>query len=76
MPHNFIKTNAMQPNPGRWNRGEVQKIAHTHHGTLEYLWFDDASNPAYAYALIKDGDIDGLMHDLHGVELIQLYDNG
>jgi hypothetical protein len=74
MPHNFIKIPPATPNPGRWTRSRVEEIVKHHHGKLEYLWFDDPSAPTHAYVLVKDGDIDGLMTDLHGAEVRVLHE--
>ena len=74
MPHNFIRINAVTPNPGRRTRQQVEPICARHHGKFEYLWFDDESDPTYAYVLVKDGDVDGMMQDLHGQEVIRLFD--
>lgn len=74
MPHYFIQTNPTTPNPGRWTRARVDEVAKRHHGTLEYLWFDDPDDPSHAYVLVKDGDIDGLLADLHGHEVTLLHE--
>ena len=74
MPHNFVKVNVISPNPGRRTRANVEPIVHKHHGTLEYLWFDDDEDPTYAYVLVKDGDIDGIMQDLHGHQVVRLFE--
>ena len=31
-------------------------------------------NPSHAYVLLKDGDVDGLLADLHGHEVTVLYE--
>ena len=74
MPHNFLKITAVSPNPGRRHRANVEPICRKHHGQFEYLWFDDDQNPTYAYVLVKDGDVDGMMQDLHGQEVIRLFE--
>ncbi len=74
MPHNFLKINAVTPNPGRRTRGQVDAICRKHRGSFEYLWFDDDANPTFAYVLVKDGDVDGLMQDLHGEQVIRLFE--
>lgn len=74
MPHNFIKLNATTPNPGRWTRARADEIVKRHHGTLEYLWFDDPDEPTHAFVLVKDGDVDGLIQDLHAHEVRQLHE--
>ncbi len=74
MPHNFVRINAKTPNPGRRTRAEVEPVCKKHHGAFEYLWFDDDQNPTYAYVLVKDGDVDGIMQDLHGQQVIRLYE--
>lgn len=74
MPHNFIRMAPGTPNPGPWTRARVDEIVRRHHGTLEHLWFDDPAAPAHAYALVKDGDVDGLMSDLHGHEVRILHE--
>ena len=76
VPHNFIKSNATSPNPGQWSVQKVTEIAQKHHGHFEHLWFDAPpdQNPSTAFIVIEDGDVDGLMNDLHGHELVQLYD--
>ena len=71
MPHNFVKITAMTPNPGRWTRARRKTTCERHHGTLEYLWFDEPKNPTYAYVLVKDGDLNGLLQDLHALEVIR-----
>jgi len=76
MPHNFIRISANTPNPGRRQRGDVESICARHHGQLEYLWFDDDQSPTYAYALVDGGDVDGMMSDLHGQEVIRLFSAG
>ena len=74
MPHNFIRINATTPNPGRRKRKDVDSVCVKHHGKLEHLWFDDASNPSYAYVLVRDGDVVGLMQDLGGQEVVRLFE--
>jgi hypothetical protein len=74
VPHNFIITGPRTPNPGRWTRAAVEEIARRHNGTLEYLWFDDLEKPTRAYVLVRDGDADGLMRDLHGHEVTRLHE--
>jgi hypothetical protein len=75
MPHFFIISDATTPNPGRWTRERAAEVVHSHHGTLEHLWFDDLSNPQKAYFLVKDGDLDGLSTGLHAHEITTLYDS-
>ena len=74
MPHNFMRINAVTPNPGRRRREDVESICKRHHGQLENLWFDDQADPSYAYVLVKDGDVDGMLQDLHGQELLRLFE--
>jgi hypothetical protein len=74
VPHNFIRINAETPNPGRRTREEVEPICEKHHGQFEHLWFDDDAHPRFAYVLVKDGDVDGLLQDLHGQQVIRLFD--
>jgi hypothetical protein len=74
VPHNFVKINAMSPNPGLRTRENVEPIIEKHHGKFENLWFDGAKSPTYAYVLVKDGDLDGILHDLHGLEVIRLFE--
>jgi hypothetical protein len=74
VPHNFVKINAMTPNPGLRTREKVESVCKSHHGKFENLWFDGANNPTYAYVLVKDGDLDGILHDLHGLEVIELFE--
>ena len=74
MPHYFIKTGPSTPNPGRWTRARVDDVCKRHHGSLEYLWFDDQTDPDNAYVLVKDGDVDGLLQDLHGHEVTVLHE--
>ena len=73
MPHNFVKINAMSPNPGLRTRENVEPICKTHHGKFENLWYDGAQNPTYAYLLVKDGDLDGILRDLHALEVTVLF---
>ena len=74
MPHNFIRTSANTPNPGRRQKDDVAEVCARHHGEFKHLWFDDEHEPAHAYVLVKDGDVDGLMSDLGGQELIRLFE--
>ena len=74
MPHNFVKINAMSPNPGLRTRENVEPICKNHQGEFENLWYDGAKNPTYAYVLVKDGDLDGILRDLHGLEVIRLFE--
>ncbi len=74
MPHNFVKINAMTPNPGLRTRDSVKSICKKHQGQFENLWFDGATDPTYAYVLVKDGDLDGILHDLHALEVIRLFE--
>lgn len=76
VPHNFIRINAMAPNPGRRTREEVEPICARHHGKFEHLWFDDDRQPNFAYVLVQDGDVDGMLQDLHGHSIIRLFDSG
>ena len=73
MPHNFIRTSAKTPNPGRRQSADVEAICARHHGKFEYLWFDDPNSPTYAYVLVDGGDVDGMMADLPGQQLIRLF---
>lgn len=75
MPHYFIKTAAATPNPGRWTHARIEEIVGRHHGILEHLWFDDPADPTRAYVLVKDGDVDGFMADLHGHEVTYLHES-
>lgn len=74
MPHNFIKISPNTPNPGRRTRADVKAICEKHHGTFEYLWFDEVEAPTRAYVLVEDGDLDGMVHDFEAQEVIRLYD--
>ena len=74
MPHNFVKINAMTPNPGLRTRANVKSACEKHGGKFVNLWFDDPKNPTYAYVLVKDGDLDRILHELHGLEVIRLYE--
>ena len=76
MPHNFIKINATTPNPGLRTRADVERIVAEHHGELDGFWFDDRHAPRSAWVLVRDGDVDGLMADLHGHQLIRLWLEG
>jgi hypothetical protein len=73
VPHNFIKINATTPNPGLRRREDVEEIVRRHHGELVDLWFDDRKNPAHSWVMIANGDVDGMMNDLHGHQLIRLW---
>lgn len=73
MPHNFIKVNAVTPNPGLRKRADVEEICKQHNGTFEALWFDDEDNPTFAYVLVKDGDLEGILDGLHAHEVIRLF---
>lgn len=75
MPHNFMKISPDTPNPGRRTRASVKEICEKHHGTFEYLWFDEPDSPNEAYVLVKDGDLDGIVRDLQAREVITLYDS-
>ena len=74
MPHNFIRVSADTPNPGRRKKHDVAAVCAKHHGEFVHLWFDDQDSPTYAYVLVKDGDVDGMMTDLGGQELIRLFE--
>jgi hypothetical protein len=74
VPHNFIKINAVTPNPGLRRSADVEKLCKKNQGTFENLWFDDEDKPTYAYVLVKDGDVEGMLDDLHGHEVIRLFD--
>ena len=76
MPHNFIKINSSTPNPGRRTRADVEKVVTEHHGELDGFWFDDRNDPRSAWVLVRGGDVDGMMADLHGHQLIQLWLEG
>lgn len=73
MPHNFIKINATTPNPGLRREEDVGEIVRRHHGELVGLWFDDRKGPQHSWVMVRDGNVDGLMIDLHGHQLIQLW---
>jgi hypothetical protein len=73
LPHNFIRINADAPNPGHRTREEVEPICREHNGTFKYLWFDDDRQPNFAYVLVEHGDVDGMMHDLHGHQITRLF---
>ena len=72
MPHNFVKINAMTPNPGLRTRAKVKAVCKKHKGIFENLWFDDIKNPTYAYVLFKNGNLDKILDELHGLEVIRL----
>jgi hypothetical protein len=72
VPHNFVKINAMTPNPGLRTRAKVKAACKKHNGIFENLWFDDLKNPMYAYVLFKDGNLEAILDDLHGLEVIRL----
>jgi hypothetical protein len=74
VPHNYLKIPLGPPNPGRWTRDSVDDIVKRHHGTLEFLWVDDPDDPTHAYALVRDGNVDGLLDDLHARELTRLHE--
>jgi hypothetical protein len=74
MPHNWIRTSPTTPNPGLRRRGDVAAVCARHHGQFLHLWFDNEDNPTAAYVLVKDGDVDGMMTDLQGEELIRLFE--
>jgi hypothetical protein len=76
VPHNFIKITATTPNPGRRTRDDVDKIVRGHHGELDGLWFDDKRQPHSAWVLVRGGDVDGMMNDLGGHQLMQLWLEG
>jgi hypothetical protein len=72
VPHNFVKINAMTPNPGLRTRASVKSICEKNKGIFENLWFDDIKNPTYAYVLFKNGKLDKILDELHGLEVIRL----
>lgn len=74
MPHNFVKITAMTPNPGLRTRANVKTTCEKHDGTFVDLWFDEPKNPTYAYVLVEDGNLNGILHDLHGLEVIRLFE--
>jgi len=73
VPHNFIKIPAVTPNPGLRRPEDVQKIVEYHHGRFVGLWFDDRKNPTHSWVMAENGNVDGMMNDLHGHQLIQLW---
>jgi hypothetical protein len=74
VPHNFIKMQPTTPNPGRWTKDRVKQICDKHQGKLEYLWFDDKDNPTVGYALVKDGNAQGMAAELKAHEVIELHE--
>jgi hypothetical protein len=74
VPHNFVKINAITGNPGRRTCADVASVCERHGGTFERLWFDDCDDPSYAYVLVKDGNLDGILDALHGREVLRLFD--
>lgn len=72
MPHNFVKINAMTPNPGLRRRKTVKTVVEERGGKFLNLWFDDLKNPTYAYVLFKDGNLEKILDELHGLEVIRL----
>ncbi len=74
MPHNFVKITAKTPNPGLRTRAKVKAACKKHKVTFENLWFDDVKNPTYAYVLFEGGDLEGILAELHGLEVIRLDD--
>jgi hypothetical protein len=73
VPHNFIKISAETPNPGRRTREEVARVIEFHKGEFVNLWFDDRKNPHHAYVLARGGNVDGMMADLSGHQVTQLW---
>ena len=73
MPHFFITTNALTPNPGRLTRQRASEVCSRHHGKLAHFWHDDPANPQTAYILVEDGDLDGLLQDLHAHHIVTLH---
>ena len=67
MPHNFVKINAMSPNPGLRTRENVEPICKKHMGSFENLWYDDAQNPDLRLrAGRRTATSTGSSRDLHG----------
>jgi hypothetical protein len=73
MPHFFIRTNAMSPNPGPWTHEKAKAVCDRHHGKLVHLWHDDPESPGVAYMLVEEGNLDGLTKDLHAHEVLTLH---
>jgi hypothetical protein len=76
VPHNFIKINATTPNPGRRTRDDVEKVVTGHHGEMDGFWFDDKHQPHSCWVLVRGGDVDGMMADLGGHQMMQLWLEG
>jgi len=76
VPHNFIKINATTPNPGRRTREDVEQVVREHHGELEGFWFDDKRQPHSSWVLVRGGDVDGMMADLQGHQMLRLWLEG
>jgi hypothetical protein len=74
VPHNFVKINAVTSNPGRRTCAEVASACERHGGTFERLWFDDPDDPTFAYVLVKDGNLDGILDALRGREVLRLFE--
>jgi hypothetical protein len=74
VPHNFIKIDAVTPNPGLRTQADVAKICKKNDGKFKDLWFDDEDNPTFAYVLVENGKLDGILKGLHGHEVIRLFD--
>jgi hypothetical protein len=73
MPHFFIKLPPDSPNPGRWTHARVHEVCERHSGKLEHFWHDDPANPGTAYALVENGDADGISAELHAHETLALH---
>jgi hypothetical protein len=76
VPHNFIRINADEPNPGRVTKTKVSQIVKKH-GKLKGFWFDDDRDPVFAYVLVlmdDDRKLGRLLIELHGQQLTRLFD--
>ena len=72
MPHNFVKINAMTPNPGPAHTREGRAVCKTHMGTFENLWFDDAQNPDLRLRAVRERKPRRDPRELHALEVIRL----
>ncbi len=72
MPHNFVKITAMTPNPGLRKRADVKSACEKYGAKFGNFWFDDRKNPTFAYVLFKDGNLEKILAELHGLEVIRL----
>jgi hypothetical protein len=86
VPHNFIRidpykpistTDREKPKPERRKPEDADRACKGHDGIFECLLFDTDTKPQSAFVQFKNGDVNAIIKELGGGQLIsQYFDSG